>query len=67
VSLAERMPSSLVRDQNGQALAHVYFEDEKGRRPAMGCLTRDEARRITINVAKLPEQLLKSKSGPDAG
>jgi hypothetical protein len=40
-----------VRDQNGQALAY----DEAGRRSAAKLLTRDEARRIAINVAKLPE------------
>jgi hypothetical protein len=45
----------IVRDANGQALAHVYYENEPGRRAAANLLTHDEARRIAANIAKIPE------------
>jgi hypothetical protein len=45
----------IVRDNNGMALAYVYFESEHGRRAAAKLLTRYEARRIAANIAKLPE------------
>jgi len=42
----------LVKDSSGQKLAAVYYE-EPGRRSSAKLLTRDEARRIAANIAKL--------------
>jgi len=44
----------VVSDHGGQKLAYVYFDD---RRAAAQPLTRDEARRIAGNIAKLPDHL----------
>jgi len=49
----------VVRDANGQQLAYVYFENEPGRRSAAKLLSKDEARRIAANIAKLPRLVRK--------
>jgi K+/H+ antiporter YhaU regulatory subunit KhtT len=52
---AARMPGGdVVRDANGQALAYLYSRDNPDEARQAKMLTKDEARRIAINVARLP-------------
>jgi hypothetical protein len=45
----------VVRDANGQALAFVYSRENDGEARQAKVLTKGEARRIAVNIARLPE------------
>jgi hypothetical protein len=61
---ADAMPGGyVVRDANGQALAYLYSRDNEAEARQAMVLTKDEARRIAVNVVRLPE--LVRKAEPD--
>jgi hypothetical protein len=45
----------VIRDADGQALVYVYCRDNEADAMAAKILTEDEARRVAVNIARLPD------------
>ena len=56
-SVEEQTACFVVRDDNSDVFATVYYEQDPVRRAATKLPTKDEARRIAAQFAKLPELL----------
>ena len=55
---ADKIPGGyVVRDANGQAITYIYSRENEDEARQAKVLTKDEARRIAINIARLPELL----------
>jgi hypothetical protein len=59
---ADTIPGGyVVRDASGQSIAYVYRRETEVETRQANVLTKDEARRIAANIARLPELLGKGE------
>jgi hypothetical protein len=59
---ADKIPGGyVIRDANGQALAYIYSRESEAEALQAKVLTKDEARRMAVNIARLPELLGKGE------
>jgi hypothetical protein len=54
-TVVELPQAFLIEDANKFTLAYVYFAEDSQRQGATGRMSKDEARRIAIGMAALPD------------
>jgi len=54
-TVVELQEAFRIEDANGFALSYVYFAEDPQRQGVTGRMSKDEARRIALNMAAVPE------------
>jgi hypothetical protein len=57
--------SYVIEDRTGTVVCFIYFRTDAAEARAANVLERELARRVAVNIAKLPELLQSARSGEE--